>query len=342
MARFAVIALVSFFGCRPMRATAQSNSSGVEVSSGFAVAAEFSSRPDAANATAFIRGSVRARGRTTPVTEDAGSLVQAPSVRGPAWGFNLAASALTCRAISPVASDAWCNANCNNNPPYCPSDFCVCGGSPSPTPSPTPTPRPTPTPSPSPPSCVSQSVLTCINDYSSFWPKCSPTQAKNIAGPAGYEFGYYCSDEWVEALNTPLSDPTVGRCQDREAIRRFLAQVAYETGYYSTVYQPADGGAGLIHMIPANWGPNARDMDALWPGNGYQQKAASMGKSFFQSASFGWRSVAAWFKRTNGVIGGCGLDLFGQAYETQTRCILGRVVDRSEPYNVVGRCMGLR
>jgi hypothetical protein len=29
--------------------------------------------------------------------------------------------------------------------------------------------------------------------------------------------------------------------------------VAYETGYYSTVFQPKDGGAGLIHMIPNNW-----------------------------------------------------------------------------------------
>eukprot|EP00932_Pfiesteria_piscicida_P006727 SRR837773.16681.p1 GENE.SRR837773.16681~~SRR837773.16681.p1 ORF type:complete len:206 (-),score=34.55 SRR837773.16681:70-654(-) len=64
-----------------------------------------------------------------------------------------------------------------------------------------------------------------------------------------------------------------------------------------------------------------------------------MGKDFFQSSSFGWLSVAAWFKSTNRVIGGCGVDLFDQSYETQTRCILGRVVDRSEPYNVVGSCM---
>ena len=32
-----------------------------------------------------------------------------------------------------------------------------------------------------------------------------------------------------------------------------LSKVAYETGYYSTVSQPRDGGAGLIHMIPNNW-----------------------------------------------------------------------------------------
>lgn len=32
-----------------------------------------------------------------------------------------------------------------------------------------------------------------------------------------------------------------------------VVKVAYETGYYSTVFQPKDGGAGLIHMIPNNW-----------------------------------------------------------------------------------------
>jgi len=182
-------------------------------------------------------------------------------------------------------------------------------------------------------------VLTCINDYSTYWPKCSSSQAKSIAGPAGYQFGYYCSEEWVSALNEVLSDPQVGRCRDAEAIRKFLAQVAFETGYYSTVYQPRDGGAGLIHMIPANWPINAQDMDALWPGQQYAKTAAVMGKDFFQTAAFGWRSVAAWFKTTNRVISGCGLDLFGQPYATQTKCILGSAVDRSEAYNVVGRCM---
>ena len=54
-----------------------------------------------------------------------------------------------------------------------------------------------------------------------------------------------------------LSDPVVNKCRDPQAIQQFLAQVAYETGYYSTVYQPLDGGAGLIHMIPGNWVPNA-------------------------------------------------------------------------------------
>jgi hypothetical protein len=186
---------------------------------------------------------------------------------------------------------------------------------------------------------VQQSVLTCINDYSSYWPKCSSGQSKTQGGPSGYEFGFYCSQEWTDALNEMLADPVIDRCQDTEAITKFLAQVAYETGYYSTVYQPQDGGAGLIHMIPGNWAINAQDMDSLWPGHDFAGKVASMGKDFFQTAAYGWLSVAAWFKSTNRVIGGCDLDLFGQPYTTQTRCILSRVVDRQEAYDVVERCM---
>merc|ERR1712194_645681 len=75
----------------------------------------------------------------------------------------------------------------------------VCGGpSPSPTPSPTP-----PTPSP-PATCVKHEVLTCINDYSSYWPKCDPSQSKTNSGPSGYEFGHYCTEAWTEALNEML------------------------------------------------------------------------------------------------------------------------------------------
>eukprot|EP00927_Polykrikos_kofoidii_P021511 TRINITY_DN20323_c0_g2_i1.p1 TRINITY_DN20323_c0_g2~~TRINITY_DN20323_c0_g2_i1.p1 ORF type:complete len:1236 (+),score=163.37 TRINITY_DN20323_c0_g2_i1:57-3764(+) len=188
-------------------------------------------------------------------------------------------------------------------------------------------------------SCVPHSVLVCINDASSFWPKCDPSQAKINEGPAGYEYGHYCTNEWAEALSDVLRDPVVDKCQDMDAIQKFLAQVAYETAYYSTVYQPRDGGAGLIHMIPGNWVRNALDMDALWPGNDYATKAATMGKSFFQTAAYGWRSVAAWFKRTNEVIPGCGIDLFSQSFEEQTRCILSRVVSRQEAYDIVGQCL---
>eukprot|EP00928_Gymnodinium_smaydae_P069860 TRINITY_DN5363_c1_g1_i1.p1 TRINITY_DN5363_c1_g1~~TRINITY_DN5363_c1_g1_i1.p1 ORF type:complete len:688 (-),score=90.02 TRINITY_DN5363_c1_g1_i1:294-2309(-) len=189
--------------------------------------------------------------------------------------------------------------------------------------------------------CVSKSVLTCINGKSSFWPKCDPAQAKNVVGPAGYEFGFYCTQEWTDALNEMLSDPVVGKCSDRKAIHKLLAQVAYETGYFSTVYQPRDGGAGLIHMIPGNWPVNAADMDVLFPREGqhYEQIAVAMGKDFFQSPDYGWKSVAAWFKRTNVVIPGCGLDLFDQDFEEQTRCILSRVVSRQEAFDIVGSCL---
>ena len=182
--------------------------------------------------------------------------------------------------------------------------------------------------------------MVCINDYSSYWPKCSPEQTKTTKGPSwGYEYGYYCTQEWADALNEVLSNPVVDKCGDAEAVQKFLAQVTFETGYLSTVYQPKDNGAGLIHMIPANWQTNARDMDALWPGQGYAAKAKAMGKDFFQTAAYGWRSVAAWFKLTNRVIGGCGIDLFDAPYDTQTRCIFSRVNDRSEEFTVAGRCL---
>jgi len=187
--------------------------------------------------------------------------------------------------------------------------------------------------------CVSQSVLQCINDRSSFWPSCDPSQTKTVAGPDGYEFGYYCTQEWANALNGMLNDPAVNKCNDQDAIHKLLAQVAYETGYYSTVYQPKDDGAGLIHMIPGNWPINARDMDSLFPGSNYESSAASMGENFFKAPQYGWKSVAAWYKRTNSVIPGCNKDLFDESFDEQTRCILSRVVDRSEAFNIVGACL---
>ncbi|CAJ1374826.1 unnamed protein product [Effrenium voratum] len=187
--------------------------------------------------------------------------------------------------------------------------------------------------------CVSHETLMCINGKSSFWPKCDPSQDKTNAGPAGYEFGQYCTQEWADALNQMLTDPAINKCNDGDAIHKLLAQVAYETGYYSTLYQPADGGAGLIHMIPGNWQTNAADMDQLFPGQNYASTVTSLGKSFFQTAAYGWKSAAAWYKLTNRVIPGCGEDLFGKSYNEQTRCILSRVNDRSEAYNLVGSCL---
>lgn len=34
-----------------------------------------------------------------------------------------------CASISATVDDAWCSINCNHNPPFCPSDVCVCVGS---------------------------------------------------------------------------------------------------------------------------------------------------------------------------------------------------------------------
>lgn len=211
------------------------------------------------------------------------------------------------------------------------------GGNPLPTPLPTPSPLPSASPSPA--TCVNHSVLVCINDASSYWPKCDPSQTKGAKGPSGYAYGHYCTQEWANALNEMLSDPAINKCDDDEGKRKLLAQIAYETAYFSTVYQPRDGGAGLIHMIPGNWVRNAVDMDGIWPGKGYAPLASVMGEKFFQQPEYGWRSVAAWFKKTNEVIPGCGLDLFDQPYQMQTRCILSRIVSRQEAYDIVTRCM---
>ena len=66
-----------------------------------------------------------------------------------------------------------------------------------------------------------------------------------------------------------------------------MFKVGFETAYFSTVYQPADGGAGMIHMIPNNWPLNAEDMEEIWPGTDYKDLAASMGKDFFQTPEYG-------------------------------------------------------
>jgi len=188
--------------------------------------------------------------------------------------------------------------------------------------------------------CVHHSVMTCINDISSYWPKCDPGQSKNNAGPSGYEFGHYCTQEWVDAFNEMMSSSQVNKCNDREVVKRTLAQIAYETGYYSTVYQPIDGGAGLIHMIPNNWVINAADMDDVFnTGSTYETAATEMGKNFFQDNRYGWKSVAAWFLSTNRVIPGCDINLFDASYSEMTRCIFSQVNDRSEAYQHVSQCM---
>lgn len=181
--------------------------------------------------------------------------------------------------------------------------------------------------------CVSHATLKCINDASSFWPKCDPSQSKKDNFPTSNgrtrnDYGHFCTKPWADALNAVLSHPVVNKCGDKDAQIKLLAQVAVETGYFSTLFQPADGGAGLVHMIPANWPTNAQDMEDLFGGSFLQQQAA-MGSVFFQKPNEGWSSVAAWFKQTNRVIPGCGKNLFEESFSTQTRCIFGRGNDRT-------------
>lgn len=136
----------------------------------------------------------------------------------------------------------------------------------------------------------------------------------------------------------------LGYCGKEQLLirQRFLAQVAYETGYYSTLEQPADSGAGVIHMIPQNWLTNVQDMESLFPDRGilanFNARATTAEKSaFFKEPQFAWKSAAAWMKLTNRVIPGCGKDLFHESYDEMTRCILSYVVDRSEALTLVSR-----
>mmetsp|Transcript_3253 Transcript_3253/g.5325 ORF Transcript_3253/g.5325 Transcript_3253/m.5325 type:complete len:689 (+) Transcript_3253:160-2226(+) len=289
---------------------------------------------------------------TTPATVTAtSSATPAPSTT-PSSG--------TCVWNRDCGVNAWCNDAsyeewCPQHVQDCPSPQCILSGT---TPATTPQATSPTTPAASTTSflgkttttttanlpdgqeCVSQALLQCINDASSYWPKCSPSQSKNNEGPAGYEFGHYCTQEWADAVNEVLRDPLVGKCGNSSATQTMLAQIAYETGYYSTLFQPIDGGAGLIHMIPQNWPINVGHMDVLWPGMDYSAKLSSMQEKFFQTPAYGWKSVAAWYLETNHVIPGCeGKNLFELDMDAQTRCILGRVVDRSEAYNIVGNCM---
>ena len=51
-------------------------------------------------------------------------------------------SGRTCHSVSPAASDAWCNENCNHDPPNCPPSLCSCDA-PGPSP-PSPSPKGSP------------------------------------------------------------------------------------------------------------------------------------------------------------------------------------------------------
>jgi len=56
----------------------------------------------------------------------------------------------------------------------------------------------------------------------------------------GFEYGLYCEDDWVNSLNEMLSNSVINICtkngQTNDKIAQVLAQVAWETGYFSNVY----------------------------------------------------------------------------------------------------------
>merc|ERR1719240_1549071 len=67
-----------------------------------------------------------------------------------------------CHSISPAATDAWCQKNCNWNPPNCPGNLCQCGA-------PSPPPPPPPPPPPSPPTPLAplspEATVTYLNQF---------------------------------------------------------------------------------------------------------------------------------------------------------------------------------
>jgi hypothetical protein len=195
--------------------------------------------------------------------------------------------------------------------------------------------------------CVTHAEMIAINKQSGYWPECDPSQAtKGSVDRSSYVFtGKTCSAPWAKGLNVMLR--TLKLCgadaSSCEIRHRFLAQVAAETGYLSTLGQPLDNGKGLIHMIPANWQINVDDMDSLYPGEGIKSYFATLTDTqkaeFFTDPRFAWKSAGAWMKLTNRVIGTCGKDLFQQPFAEMGRCIFSKPVDRSEAYGLVGKAL---
>ena len=74
----------------------------------------------------------RAEDADTPATLIPASLAPASlPISGSAPGNALASRTLQqCVAVDPRATDAWCNSNCNHDPPHCPTALCQCSTSP--------------------------------------------------------------------------------------------------------------------------------------------------------------------------------------------------------------------
>ena len=201
--------------------------------------------------------------------------------------------------------------------------------------------------------CVTQAQLMGINDETNYWPECTSEQAvpKGSIDKSLYIWTHICSDEQVVELNRMLCSPSVDLCRNdavsTETRHRFLAQMAHETGYYTTMAQPLDAGSGMLHMIPANWEINVKDMEEIFPGEGilahYQSLTTQQERSaFFTQPRFAWKSAAAWMMKTNRLIPGCGENLLDgtASFERMTQCILGGPSNRTEAYNLTGKFLG--
>lgn len=99
-----------------------------------------------------------------------------------------------CHSISPAASDAWCQKNCNWNPPNCPATLCKCGA-------PGPTPPPTP-PSPSPPTPAAplspEDTVKYLNDFYTGFNESDPKSPLGVtitmtSNPNTFYGNIYCS-----------------------------------------------------------------------------------------------------------------------------------------------------
>ncbi len=67
--------------------------------------------------------------------------------------------------------------------------------------------------------CVQKATLECINNAFTQNQKCSSTQIKaSVVGVSGPDYGLYCEQDWVDALNEMLLDPNINMCKNQAAI----------------------------------------------------------------------------------------------------------------------------
>lgn len=179
--------------------------------------------------------------------------------------------------------------------------------------------------------CVSKEQLIAINAQDDFFPGCDPSQpAKGATGG-----GFFCTQAFADTLNEMLQ--MYGFCSDKEKISRFLAQMAFSSGYFTALGPSGGGGAGYLNMIPANFERNVDDMDLVScraagaPSIRSEYDAFVDKVDFFKDENYAWLSVAAWYLKSNWAIPGCdGKNLFEESFEQQTFCVLAANQDRNQ------------